>query len=273
MNVLLTVVVILLTLLAIVGVSCCRKMDNFSDTYSKKKKAIVVVSIGGDKRPFFKYLKPYYLHYADKVGADLLVYEYTSMNEVPKKYLNQIRFYDPKSKDRLKFRMRMMKMVYLREALQTYERVILMDDSCFIMPDTPDMFSIVPVETLGVVSDFGLLGKMNGHKSVNTGVMVVSQPQRWFFEDFKARWKECDKAVSSKKFTWVGVDQSFINYAINVKKSLGVTLMPPSFNVVTSLITDKMIKNRKAYVYHFTGTHEDLKLRRTKLLVKLNPLD
>ena len=243
--------------------------NQWKESFKDGSLAILVVSIGD--RPFYKLFKEYFQNYANKTGATLLLKEYNTMKDVPKEYTDKIKFYHPNSLDREKFRKRMMKMVFLAEALEQYERVLLLDDSCFVMPDTPDIFKLVPKNKLGAVKDYGLLGELNGHNAINTGVLLVSQEQKSFFENYEENYKLCQQAIKKGKFKWVGVDQSVINYGIETDK-MKVYLLPGTFNIVSTLITDKIIKDKSMYIYHLTGTFENLKLKRAKKLVSLNPL-
>ena len=267
-----TLLLIILIILIII-LSLCR--ENFE---SGCETAILVVSIGKN-RPFFKYFKPYFKFYAKKTNSDLIIKKWDNLESIPKVYLDQIKFYQPTSKDADKFRRRMMKMVFLKELTYKYKRIILFDDSCFIIPSTPNLFNLVPMEKLGAVTDYGLLGKLNGHNSINTGIMVISPPQFFFFRNFEFWYKNTKKAIAGGKFNWVGVDQSFVNYGIS-KNLLQVELLPHKYNVVTSLITDDMVNTGQGLdgsespvqIYHLTGTWENLKLMRAKRLTDLNPL-
>lgn len=229
----------------------------------------MVVSIGD--RPFYKINKPYIQHYAKKTNSTLVTYEFPDYNSIPSQDIRQISWYNPNSKDKQKFRLRMMKMVYLARTLQQYDRVLLLDDSCFVMPSTPNVFPLVPPNTIGVAKDLGLLGSARGYNTVNTGVMLVSKQQLPYFLDPKKMWQDTQRAQERGEFGWVGVDQSMVNYYIHLGK-LVPTLLDPKFNVVTSLINDKLIENRGAWVYHLTGTHESIKLARATKLRELNPI-
>ena len=259
---------IFILIFTIITLIWAKSQSNTIHSENFEKKALLVVSIG-DNRPFFNIMKNHYQHYANKIGADLVVKQYTS---IPKEYLKKIDFYKPEFKENSeKFRRRLMKMIFLREILENYDRVLLMDDSCFIMPETPNLFDLVPSDTIGAVKDLGLLGSLNGNDCINTGVMVVSKEQYPFFKDFEKYYHECNLAIKENKFKWVGVDQSVINYAIQ-KKILKVTFLDPVFNVVTTLITNELMEKKQAYIFNLTGTFENLKLKRANFLVKNNPI-
>ena len=153
----------------------------------------------------------------------------------------------------------MAKLLFLREALRKYDRVLLLDDTCYVTPDTPNLFDLVPPEELGVAPE---LGELRHCAKFNSGVLLAG---RWFLgilEDLPKLHKDLQGAIARGDVRWCGADQTLLNYAVGVRGTK-IFYLDPRFNVVSSNITPELLSTRDAYVFHMTGTN----LERTKRFV------
>jgi hypothetical protein len=146
------------------------------------KKAVVTLAIGCESQGWLALSGPRFSAYAAKYG-----YDYVVINERRIKY--RLQWHKPRVNLHLeKFQM--------GPLLDLFERVVYFDADILLSPECPDLGSLVPPETLGVVADpsgteafkrdeemanmekkFGLLGK-DAQPYFNAGVLVLSQVHR-----------------------------------------------------------------------------------------------
>ena len=207
-----------------------------SDDHPTGSRCIVVVSVGD--RPWFPLLLPSMQAYADRLGADLVVHRFSEPDPQHLEWLGRLCLGPHETK------LRFLKLFYLRETLIRYERVLLLDDTCYVDVSCPNIFHGCPEDCLGAVEDGGVLGRNAFPAKVyNTGVLVVSRPQLSFFNRFEQFY-----AQQTKRFA----DQLLVNQAIEAGE-FKVHPMDPRFNWVGSQILETGIANRPAYIYHLTS--------------------
>jgi ADP-heptose:LPS heptosyltransferase len=137
--------------------------------------AIVTLVIGEEYKNLFKLTNSPMKKYADKIGAEFVILD----KQILSKSLPQWE----------KFR--------LFNLLNKYDRIIYLDSDLVVRDDCPNLFEIVPEDSIGLfneapfVSRNGLINEVasvlkinveeNG-KYYNTGVMIVSKKHKFLFE-------------------------------------------------------------------------------------------
>jgi hypothetical protein len=190
--------------------------------------AIITLSIG-EKREFTNQSHYTFKRYAEKIGVDFLVYddivipsEYSSINcgrtdKAHKVYVKKI--------------------IAIHETLKKYNRILYLDDSCYISEDCPNLFSFVP-ENFMAMHNEGALEFIHGvwaesNKSVmNNNLPFI--PRRNYFNSGIILASSCHKDIFSsdfaahetfrKLFECNFVDQTYLNYIVNAQKIPYITL-------------------------------------------------
>ena len=198
----------------------------------------MVLSVG--HRPWCGYLRPYVERYASVCEADPVFHVH---EKLPESFAARLHFISEHHKQRFA---QLTKLLCIADALKSYDRVLLLDDSCFVAPDSPDIFELVPDNRMGGVIDSGLWGKAAYPKLVmNTGVLCVSSIHRTFFnqlEDFYLGF------IGNKPTG----DQHFINRVL-ATGALDNLFLDARLNVVGSQIRETTIERKEAYIYHLTS--------------------
>jgi hypothetical protein len=204
----------------------------------KTARTIVVLSVGN--RPWLDHLRPYIEQYAAKCRA---VPEISIYDELPEKYAKRLKFIPWRLPRHLA---QLSKVLLVSDALKKYDRVLLLDDTCFVAPGTPDIFDLVPNDHLGGVADGGVLGKLNYPRPVmNTGVLCASAVHRCFYDQFE----DFHRAFVEDKITG---DQHLINRVL-ATGAMDHVFLDARLNVVGSRINESTIQDKQAYIYHLTS--------------------
>ena len=202
------------------------------------KKLVLTASIG--QRDFNKLTIDSIEKYAKKIGAD---YRYIKEYEVDDKYQN-IPIGRKGNKGYL------IKLLVIGDALKEYDRVIWFDDSCVVASDCPDLFNVVPTETLGAHNEgivewvsadkvtkkfyehHGMKNYINYKNYFNSGVMVLSKSHiDLFSEENIINFGE--KGHMSNGF----VDQTYLNFLVGVFRTPFFAL-PSIFNRMSVCIPE-----------------------------------
>ncbi len=197
-------------------------------TDTSRKRAIAVLSVG--ERPWFETLRPWLEAYADRVGAALLIAQHA---EIPPTDQKRLAFYARRT---LKLRANILKILYLRDALEQYDDVLLFDDSCFVAPSCPDIFSAAPPAPLAAVPQ--------GDPPVfNMGVLRASRAAGEFLADFEQEYVRQGKPRTEADV----INNSIRNGRIQCRA------LDPRFNRVGSQIDAEGLDAIEAWVYHLTS--------------------
>lgn len=152
------------------------------------KLAVLVVSIG--KRPFTPLTLKNIRAYSERIGAAIIIERKVS---IPFKLRVKCKLIKPKRKN---IECYLQKMIGIYDTLEDYDRVLLLDDSCLVSRDAPNIFEKVPIEEIGAFSELECLDFKSPsydkkfifeRKGVliseyyNAGVLVVSKRQRELF--------------------------------------------------------------------------------------------
>lgn len=148
----------------------------------------------------------------------------------------------------------------VRELLETYERVLVIDSDIVIMPSCPNPFDVVPVDEIGSVYEdkgsregmrqgvimsiqerFGDVGWEEGY--INTGFFVVSQQHSNIFQ-----------RIDGQLWTGFGYDDALIGFNIH-KFGHKVRELPFQFNHM-SMFSEDWNNNANrfdSFVIHYAG--------------------
>lgn len=190
--------------------------------------AVITLSFG-ENREFFKINQLTFKRYADKVGAEFKIYNDFIM---PPEFSNiEVGMRNNSTDAYLK------KIIIINEALKHYDRILYLDDSCYISKDCPDLFSFVPYNFMAMHNE-GILNfclevfiasnniivennlKPTSIKNYfNAGVIVTSKNNQYIFSS---------KFVANEKFKklfkcYFG-DQTYLNYIVNAEHIPYMTL-------------------------------------------------
>ena len=152
-------------------------------------KNLILTASEGD-RPFKKYSFFSMQEYAKKVNADFIIAEDI---EIPKK-LNNVKIGRGNNKAYLK------KVLWIRKYLEKYDKVLWLDDTCYVNPICPNLFEYVPQGYVAGVPESLLLYpgyakafedfikkysiyKNGKETSFNTGIMLYSKECKHIFKD------------------------------------------------------------------------------------------
>ena len=141
-------------------------------------KAIVTIVRGDRYKEIWKRTEPFFIDYADKCDADLIVLQGLENLEYPSPHWIKFSVY---------------------ELLREFDRIAFIDADIIIRPDTPSLFDVVPEDQFGIFNEgeytprsmcihevrkvFNVdIKNWNGSDYYNTGVMVMSKCHRYLFK-------------------------------------------------------------------------------------------
>ncbi len=147
------------------------------------KLAICTLTIGESAQKFAKYSHPIFQKYADRIGADFVIFDRPKINYTKTEHINPLKF----------------EKYQVAALLDSYDRVAYFDSDIIITPHAPNIFECVPEDCFGgiyedmgplqenrrdiieeVQEELGDVGWETGY--INTGVFVASKiHQKMFF--------------------------------------------------------------------------------------------
>lgn len=180
------------------------------------------MTFGDEAESIGKYSLPAMHCYAQRCNADFILLEPSTLSQ------NFNAFYEK---------------CQVADLLERYERVLYLDADILVSPDSPDVFSLVPVDQLGAVSVNPVFRDLERSRRLtqqvlgpilwnqpyfNAGVMLVSRGQRPLLAiepEIIHRWHHGVLALGEDSFH----DQDLFNYRLN---ALGIPLfdMGRAFN-------------------------------------------
>ena len=184
---------------------------------------------------------PFLVDYAERCGADFLILEEESECKV----------------GHGKHHFKIMK---LGNLLDEYDRILCLDSDIVIRSDCPDLFDVVPYESIGTVYEdkgtrqedrhnrinlsqeqFGDIGWKEGY--INTGVFLVSKPHKDIFSK-----------INGEFYTGSGFDDVHLGYNIN-KNNHPVFELPFIYNHMT-MFSEGWNDNANrfdSFIIHYAG--------------------
>jgi len=182
------------------------------------KTAIITVAVNDDFKRLLIYSRPFFEAYANKIGADFI---HISDKKINLKYGNLEKF-------------------QIYELLQTYNRIIFFDCDLIVLEDTPNLFDIVPIDSIGAIYDnpnndksysfrqkeiqyiTNCFGENNWkNQYINSGVLVLSSIHKKIFLNPEDRFQ----FESSYK------DQTLLNYNI-FKNNFKIFKLEEKYNFI-----------------------------------------
>jgi hypothetical protein len=201
------------------------------------KKAILTIVSGEKYGKVWKRSEPFFAHYADRCGADLLVLK--ELPELPSPHWAKFSIYELLKKK--------------------YDRVAFIDADILIRPDAPSLFDIVPEDQFGIFNE-GLytprsmcihevkkvynvdLPKWNGKDYYNTGVMVVSRQYRHLFK--------ITEEIKPLRNSFG--EQTYLNMKI-MANDVKIFSLPYQYNRMSILDRIIGISRLDSYLVHYAG--------------------
>jgi lipopolysaccharide biosynthesis glycosyltransferase len=217
------------------------------------KTAVVTIAIKEEFKKILTYTKPFFETYANKINADFI-------NIIDKK---------------INLKYEHLEKFQLHEVLKKYNRIIYLDCDIIIMPETPNLFDIVPSDKIGAVYDnpnntsslkfrqneitqleksIGPIKWRSGY--INSGVLVLSATHNSIFVNPEERLT----------FTSGFKDQTLINLNIN-RNNFKIHQLESKFNYIPLFWNqDRYLIGgfynppiELPYIIHFAGLNDKLK--------------
>lgn len=180
--------------------------------------AVITFSIGKN-REFAKINHSTFKRYAHKVNADFILY---------KDFNLPIEYSDIES-GRENNTSYVSKMAIIYDALSKYEKVLYLDDDCYVSNDCPNLFNFVPDNFMAMHNE-GIITALSDtvvnvsnttmiknnlkpytkKNYFNSGVMLVNKKYNYIFSS-----KFVNNPVYKKLFNCKFVDQTYLNYIVN----------------------------------------------------------
>jgi Glycosyltransferase family 9 (heptosyltransferase) len=198
------------------------------------KRAIVTIASGEYFQQMARLTHPTIRAYADRVGADFLVWTDTSAYKYPE-----------------------YKKMEIGALLNTYDRVLYLDTDVIIRPDAPDIFNVVPEDSLGILEEsryfdravstvqfmtrIGFNAALWNGKYYNAGIYVCSRCHQDLFVKPPTEWDHFR-------------DQSWFNTLISDRK-IKIFPLPHRFN--RFVLFDRIFGEERldAWFLHYAGFH------------------
>lgn len=206
------------------------------------KNAIVVTNIDFDH--VYKFTKPYFELYSEKVGAELIIINQNTINIKNENYQN-LRFEN----------------FQVYNYFDKFDRILLLDCDTLVKPSCPDYFLLdedfiyvtrvdnyIPHQErcyLKMQQVQKKLGKVEGWNQFyfNSGVMLLSRKHKSLFK------LDIEKMTKVEGKTRV---QDYLNWAVQ-SKGLPIIDLGPKFNFFKPNKVVNNIKRQDANILHFTG--------------------
>lgn len=222
-----------------------------------EKHLLLTISIGNLRKQLTEYTLFWMKNYCKKYDI-----EFKLVDELPQDF--------PSSLD-----IRFSKLYIIYKLLDTYDRIIFLDDSCIIHSKCPNLFEIVNEKKLGAYIESNEFDRKEDIKNItnhmelkynnnmimiNTGVLVISKIHKNMFDLSNINIMKLRKMPTGFK------DQSIICYFIN-KLNINIQNLSLKYNLVGSIIKDLKFNINDYFIFHFTrGCGE----KRIELIKKIN---
>lgn len=204
--------------------------------------AVCTLCIGEEATQFAQYSHPTFRAYAQKIGADFIVFDTAKVCYKDCKSINTVKF----------------EKYQLYEILERYDRALFLDSDILITPHAKNIFPLVPAEKVGgVFEDFGSdkqdrrniiqecqnqLGKVNWRAGyMNSGVFVVSKIHRDIFRMI-FQYGVYDCKYEQTNTNWYIHKAGFKIHKLNYK-----------WNYMGIMRVYYGLDPRKAYFIHYAG--------------------
>ena len=207
------------------------------------KKALVTIARGEKYEKIWQRVEPFFLDYADKCDAELIVLKGVDGLDYPSPHWIKFSVY---------------------ELLREFDRIAFIDADIIIRPDTPSLFDVVPEDKFGIFNEgeytprsmcihevrkvFAVdIKNWNGSDYYNTGVMVMSKCHRYLFK-ITEEIKPLRNAFG---------EQTYINMKLMANN---VKIFPLHFKFNRMSIMDRItgMTRLDSYLVHYAGDGDKL---------------
>lgn len=208
------------------------------------KKAIVTIVKGDKYEQIWKRSEPFFVDYAEKCDAELVVLKGIDGAEYPSPHWIKFGLYELLRKE--------------------FHRIAFIDADIIIRPDTPSLFDIVPEDQLGVFNEGQYLPrsvciyearkvynvplpKWDGKTYYNTGVMVLSREHRHIF------------SISNelKRLRNSFGEQTYLNLRI-IGSEVKVFQLTQKFNRMSHMDRITGMTRLDSYLIHYAGDGDNV---------------
>ena len=203
------------------------------------KNAILTVVNGEKYKEIWKRSEPYFVVYAEKCDAELIVFQGVDGAHYPSPHWIKFGIYDLLKKE--------------------FDRIAFIDADILIRPDTPSLFDIVPENQFGIFNEgiyspramcihevkkvFNVeLPKWNGKDYYNTGVMVMSRQHRHIFK--------ITEEIKPLRNSFG--EQTYLNMKI-MSNDVKIFSLPHRFNRMSLLDRIMGVSRLDSYIVHYAG--------------------
>jgi len=201
------------------------------------KLGIVTIVNGAKYEAIWKRSEQFFVHYADKCGADLLVLR--NLPNLPSPHWAKFSIHELLKKQ--------------------YDRIAFIDADILIRPDAPSLFDLVPEDQFGIFNEgtyapramcihevrkvFNVeLPKWDGKTYYNTGVMVVSRAHRYIFS--------ITEEIKPLRNSFG--EQTYLNMKI-IANDVKVFSLPFKFNRMSLMDRIVGVTRLDSYFVHYAG--------------------
>lgn len=236
--------------------------------YSKIKYAIVTIVSGHEGSTLQRISGKLIEDYAQSIDADLIVLR-------PKfQHFHNIIFYEK---------------LQIYSLLDIYDRILYLDSDILVLPDAPNLFNIVPLDTFGAClmhkytdyhqyaiheiqnvlgnicwqADDNYYGRM---PYFNAGVMLISKFHQSILNPFD---EKLSSWIKHDQHTYFMADQTYLNYKLN---EIGASICDIHFKFNHTNALDANTNRFRSYFIHYAGcSHQNPKsLLKCKKLKKMS---
>lgn len=201
------------------------------------KKALITIVIGDAARQMALISHPTFKTYANRIGADFAVISDCKLSAIP--HFEKFR---------------------LREWLQTYDRVIYIDNDTIIRRDCPDLAEVVPEDRIGIYDEslLATTSEKSDHLAVmrkafalydipfieggfyNTGVMILSKMHEGIF------------VMPERPMVMEYMEQPYLNIRIRQLKAdvVDIGFRFNRMQYVTHAVGESRLRS---YIVHYAG--------------------
>jgi hypothetical protein len=229
----------------------------------RKGKNLVLTFVLGNDRSYREHTEKYMKSYADKCAADFMLL--TDSNPIIKKH-NSI-FKELPSGREYGGTAWFLKVSIIHHFLSIYDKVLWLDDSCIVSPDTDNIFNKVTDGSIAAVKDKQKATKWNkayiklmteieldNDTFVNSGVVVYTKKMKEILS-IKNIFKH--KKLFESKYP----HQAFLSYILH-KNKIPIVLLNKKYNdlylhykngEIRTMIDKEYIKKHTSSIFHITG--------------------
>jgi glycosyltransferase involved in cell wall biosynthesis len=209
-----------------------------------EKKALVTITVGDYAIRMARATQPLMREYASRCEADFLVITQPKFEHLGQLYYEKFQLY---------------------EFLQSYDRVLYVDNDVLIAPDSPNLFLMTPLDHFGASSEESWtkcadckraicdeLGSTNWtHPYFNAGVMLASRNHREIFDPDQPGLKLWATETVRKKYEYQGDDQTYFNYRLN---DLRLPMVDHGYRFNHTRAIERTQSRFRSFFIHYAGT-------------------